>query len=112
MAPRKPAGDPEKLTFEQALAELEAIIDRIQSGAVGLEESLQEYERAAGLLKRCRGILDTTEQKVEQLQVSFGKADMAPEKHDSAASRPAPRSAAAQNPSPSDHEDDDEQAPF
>lgn len=110
MAPRKPAGDPEKLTFEQALAELETIIDRIQSGAVGLEESLQEYERAAALLKRCRGILDVTEQKVEQLQVSFGKPDAAAEKPDAAPGRRAPRTGAPEVSSPS--EDEDEQAPF
>lgn len=76
MAPRKPPPhDPQKLSFEQALAELEGIIDRIQNGEIGLEESLAEYERAAGLLKRCRSVLDATEQKVEKLQLSLDRTE-------------------------------------
>ena len=55
------------MTYEQALAELEALIERIERGEIGLEESLAEYQRGAALLKRCRGILDTAEQQIEQL---------------------------------------------
>ncbi len=55
------------MTYEQALAELEALIERIERGEIGLEESLAEYRRGAALLKRCRAILDTAEQQIEQL---------------------------------------------
>jgi len=55
------------MSYEQALAELESLIDRIERGEIGLEESLAEYRRGAALLKRCRGILETAEQQIEQL---------------------------------------------
>ena len=55
------------MSYEQALAELESLIDRIERGEIGLEESLAEYRRGAALLKRCRAILETAEQQIEQL---------------------------------------------
>lgn len=60
------APDP-NLRFEEALANLERIISRIESGQAGLEEALGEYERGVGLIRHCRGILDRAEQKVEDL---------------------------------------------
>ncbi len=58
------------LTYEQAIEELETIIERIEQGEIGLEESLAQYRRGAALLKRCRGILDTAEQQIEELTVA------------------------------------------
>ncbi len=55
------------LSYEQALGELESLIARIEQGEIGLEESLAEYRRGAALLKRCRGILETAEQQIEEL---------------------------------------------
>ncbi len=69
----KPKGKPgdkattESLTYEQALGELEALIERIEQGEIGLEQSLAEYRRGAALLKRCRGILETAEQQIDEL---------------------------------------------
>jgi exodeoxyribonuclease VII small subunit len=57
----------ETLTYEQALGELEALIERIEQGEIGLEQSLTEYRRGAALLKRCRSILDTAEQQIDEL---------------------------------------------
>ncbi len=54
-------------TFEHAVAELEAIIARIESGEVGLETSIQEYERGVALVKKCREMLERVEQKVVDL---------------------------------------------
>ena len=65
--PSKAEAAETSMTYEQALAELEALIERIERGEIGLEESLAEYRRGAALLKRCRGILDTAEQQIEQL---------------------------------------------
>lgn len=65
----EPAGalpDPQTLTYEQAVAELEAIIERIEQGKVGLEQSLAEHRRGAALLKRCRTIIEAAEQQVEK----------------------------------------------
>lgn len=61
------SGTGPEMSFEEALAQLEKIIDRIESGKVGLEESIGEYERGAALLKRCRAILDRAEQRVTEL---------------------------------------------
>ncbi len=61
--------DTDKMTFEQAIEELESIIGRIESGKIGLAESLAEYQRGAALLKRCRGVLEVAEQQIEKLSV-------------------------------------------
>jgi exodeoxyribonuclease VII small subunit len=63
------APDPDKMSFEQAIEELESIIGRIEQGKIGLAESLAEYQRGAALLKRCRGILEVAEQQIEKLTV-------------------------------------------
>jgi exodeoxyribonuclease VII small subunit len=62
-------------TFEQAVAEVEAIIERIESGEIGLEEQIEQYARGAELLKRCRTILDRCEQRVEEITAELAKAD-------------------------------------
>ena len=59
-----------KLTFEQALSELEAIAEQIEQGKIGLEESIDKYERGMALVKQCRDMLSTAEHKIQQLQRS------------------------------------------
>ncbi len=66
-SPPEPGPPPDEMTFEQAIGELESVIERIEGGEVGLEESLAEYRRGAALLKRCRKILDVAEQEIEQI---------------------------------------------
>ncbi len=65
--------EPDKMTFEQAIEELESIIGRIEQGKIGLAESLAEYQRGAALLKRCRGIIEVAEQQIEKLTVTDEK---------------------------------------
>lgn len=55
------------LTFEQSVAQLETIVAAIESGQIGLEESLAKYEQGMALVKRCRGILDRAEKRIELL---------------------------------------------
>ena len=57
-----------KLTFEEALKQLETIAERIEQGKIGLEESITQYERGMELVKQCRDILSKAEQKIEKLQ--------------------------------------------
>ena len=45
--------DVKKLTFEKALAELEQIVQKLEGGAVALEESVTIYERGEALKRRC-----------------------------------------------------------
>lgn len=59
--------DIDALTYEDAVEQLEAIIARVESGEVGIEESIRLYERGTHLLRRCRAVLDQAEQRIEQL---------------------------------------------
>ncbi len=61
--------DPAKMRFEEATGELEAIIERIEQGDLGLEDSLAERRRGDDLIKRSRAILDAAEQELEQTRV-------------------------------------------
>lgn len=53
--------------FEEGLAELEAIVARLEGGDASLEESLDLFEKGTEKLKRLAGILDEAEKKVETL---------------------------------------------
>lgn len=55
---------PDNLTFEEALAELEVIVQELEDSQVGLEESLARYEKGVGLIKRCYGQLRQAEQRI------------------------------------------------
>lgn len=57
-----------KLTFEEALRQLEEVAEQIEQGKVGLEESIKKYEQGMGLVKQCRDILARAERKIQQLQ--------------------------------------------
>lgn len=62
--------DLSKLTYERAVEQLEAIIEGIESGEVGLEKSLEQAEAGMKLIKHCRGILDRAEKKITELSVN------------------------------------------
>ena len=57
-----------KLTFEEALGQLETIAEQLEQGKIGLEESITQYERGMALVKQCREILSKAEHKIQQLQ--------------------------------------------
>lgn len=64
------AHDPARgLSYEDAIEQVEAIADRIESGDIGLEDSIKAYERGVALLKRCRQILDRAEQRITELTI-------------------------------------------
>ena len=50
-----------KMPFEAALAELEAIVDQLEKGAVALDESISLYERGEALKRRCDELLKNAE---------------------------------------------------
>ena len=56
-----------ELTFEQAQAELEQIVERLEQGQATLDEALQLWERGEKLYELCRSKLDVAEGKVEEL---------------------------------------------
>lgn len=53
--------------FESALAELESLVQTMESGRLSLEESLAAYQRGAELLKYCQTTLDAAEQRINVL---------------------------------------------
>ena len=59
-----------KLSFEAALAKLEAIVDSMEQGEVPLAELLAKYEDGTKLLKICEGRLKDAELKIEKLKKS------------------------------------------
>lgn len=61
-------GDPgEAPAFEEALAELETIVEELEAGALGLEEAMDRFERGLSLVKVCRSKLQQAELKVQEL---------------------------------------------
>lgn len=54
--------------FESALAELEKIVAQMESGKLGLEDSLAAYERGTTLLNYCREAISRAEQQVQVLE--------------------------------------------
>ena len=57
------------MTYEAALAELDALIGKLEGGSVALEEAIGAYERGAKLAQHCADLLERTEQRVSQLVV-------------------------------------------
>jgi exodeoxyribonuclease VII small subunit len=64
----KPSGDSAKLNFEQALAELEKIVARMESGDLSLEESLATHKRGLELARFCQQKLEAAQQQVKVLE--------------------------------------------
>ena len=62
----------QKVTFEQALGKLERIVEQIESGQIGLEESIARYEEGVALIQQCRTILDAAEKKIQLLAKGEG----------------------------------------
>jgi len=55
------------LSFEDALAELEAIVRKLETGQGRLEEAVADYERGAALRRHCETLLAEAEQKVQAI---------------------------------------------
>ncbi|WP_142415774.1 exodeoxyribonuclease VII small subunit [Bartonella massiliensis] len=63
-------GDISTLSFEQALKQLEVIVEKLERGDVPLEQSIDIYERGEALKKHCEKLLKVAEAKVEKIQLS------------------------------------------
>ena len=62
------------IPFEEALAQLETLVERMESGELSLEESLASFERGIALTRNCQQALDEAEQKVSILTANTGDA--------------------------------------
>lgn len=66
------------INFEETLAELEALVEKMEAGELSLEDSLQHFERGIALAGACREALAKAEQKVRILLEKEGKAALEP----------------------------------
>ena len=60
--------EPAKLDFEQALAELEKIVARMESGELPLEQALASHKRGLELARLCQKKLEAAQQQVKILE--------------------------------------------
>lgn len=65
-------------SFEQALAELEALVESLERGELSLEESLKSFERGVELTRSCQQSLKAAEQKVRILTQKNSVAELDP----------------------------------
>lgn len=63
-----------EMSFEEAMAALEAVVGQLERGDVALEQSIALYERGAALKAHCSGKLKDAEAKVEMIRVQEGRA--------------------------------------
>ena len=69
------AREPETLTFEAALAELEAIVRKLETGEASLEDSIRLYEEGVKLQRHCEEKLADAQARIELIR---GSADGSP----------------------------------
>jgi len=58
-----------KLSFEEALEQLENIVSKLEDGSINLEESIEEYTRGVHLKNHCETKLKEATLKVEQITI-------------------------------------------
>jgi exodeoxyribonuclease VII small subunit len=66
----KKVADPkaaEELSFEQALEELDLLVRKMESGELGLDDSIAAYRRGAELARYCQVRLSGAEQEIRKL---------------------------------------------
>jgi exodeoxyribonuclease VII small subunit len=60
------------LKFEEAMQKLDAIVEAMESGQIGIEESVARFEEAMELAAHCRKILDEAELRIQKIQLDAG----------------------------------------
>lgn len=75
---KKSTPNSEAFDFEQALAELEQLVERMEQGELSLEQSLKDFERGIALTRACQGALKDAEQKVQILTGQGGQEELEP----------------------------------
>ena len=83
MSEPTPPADIAAMSFEDALAELEGIVRRLEGGQVKLDEAIQSYERGAQLKRHCETKLNEAQQRVDRIVIgSDGAVTVEPAKLD------------------------------
>jgi exodeoxyribonuclease VII small subunit len=63
----------EKLSFEQAFAELEEVVQQLEAGELTLDQAMALFERGTDLATQCNAQLDAAELRVQQLVPAGGE---------------------------------------
>lgn len=72
----KDNNDIKDMSFEQALEQLEGIVESLEQGNVPLDQSIAHYERGEALRSHCRKLLSAAEDRVEKIRLdATGKPD-------------------------------------
>lgn len=66
------AADIDRLAFDQALGELQAVVGRLEAGGLPLESSIELYERGVALHAHCAHLLTQAESRVQRLVEGAG----------------------------------------
>lgn len=69
MAEQEDAAGVAGLSFEEALAELEKIVRRLEEGQTGLEDAIDAYERGAALKRHCERKLREAKARVDRISL-------------------------------------------
>lgn len=72
MADSKAKADIAKMSFEDALKELETIVRGLESGSGQLDAAIDAYERGAALKKHCEAKLREAQAKIEKITIDAG----------------------------------------
>ena len=73
------AAEIEKLSFEEALKQLEEIVQKLEKGQVDLEDSIKIYERGTALKAHCETKLRNAEKRIEKIVITpSGKVTATP----------------------------------
>lgn len=72
----------EPVDFEAALAELEELVSRMESGTLSLEASLEAFERGIKLTRDCQAALRQAELRVKALTQDGDEVDITPPRED------------------------------
>ena len=62
--------------FEKSLKELEQLVEKMEQGDIGLEESLKHFEKGVQLTRACQKALQDAEQKVNILLEKNGQLEL------------------------------------
>ena len=68
--------------FDKALSDLEALVEQLESGQLGLEDALNVFEKGVKLTRQCQQALDKAQQRVETLVAQHGLSATAEDEGD------------------------------
>lgn len=75
---KKTSASGNEVNFEQALSELENLVEKMEKGELSLEEAMADFQRGVELSRTCQKTLKAAEQKVRILMEQGDKGQLAP----------------------------------